>query len=130
MVELISDAGKVLHPLFRVASTRGATAARLGLGGPGAKGRSEKAEGPSAEGRGAVEILGIAAERPMDAVGVFLLNVETFPEDTYGYDSLAEAYRVSSNRELATENYERSLELDPDNANANAVEMLKKLREE
>jgi len=42
------------------------------------------------------------------------------------YDSLAEAYMLSGNKELAIKNYEKSLELNPQNTNA--AEQLKKLK--
>lgn len=42
------------------------------------------------------------------------------------YDSLAEAYALNGDQELAIKNYEKSLALDPQNANA--VEQIKKLR--
>jgi cytochrome c-type biogenesis protein CcmH/NrfG len=54
------------------------------------------------------------------------LNVEAYPQSGNVYDSLGEAYMVNGEKELAIENYEKSLKLDPDNANA--VEMLNKLR--
>ena len=41
------------------------------------------------------------------------------------FDSLGEAYMIKGDRERASQNYKRSLELDP--TNANAVAMLKKL---
>ncbi|WP_375773689.1 serine hydrolase [Archangium gephyra] len=63
--------------------------------------------------------------RSADAIEIFKLNVEVFPGDGNAYDSLAEAYMKSGNKEQAVVNYRRSLELTP--ANANAVEMLKKL---
>jgi cytochrome c-type biogenesis protein CcmH/NrfG len=44
------------------------------------------------------------------------------------YDSVAEAYAVNGNRELAVKNYQRSLELDP--KNTNAAQQLKKLSPE
>jgi cytochrome c-type biogenesis protein CcmH/NrfG len=43
------------------------------------------------------------------------------------YDSLGEAYMRTAQKELAIQNYEKSLQLDP--KNQNAVEMLKKLKE-
>jgi CubicO group peptidase (beta-lactamase class C family) len=61
-----------------------------------------------------------------EAIEIFKLNVENFPNEANTYDSLAESYMNSGNKELAIKNYERSLELDP--KNTNAVEMLKKLR--
>ena len=69
----------------------------------------------------------LADERFDDAVGVFGLYVELFPQDWNAYDSLGEGYMKSGNVEQAVANYERSLELNPDNDNA--VEMLKKLRQ-
>ena len=44
------------------------------------------------------------------------------------YDSLGEAYAAAGKKELAIENYEKSLHLDP--KNDNAKERLKKLRGE
>ena len=41
------------------------------------------------------------------------------------YDSVAEAYAVNGQQDLAIKNYKRSLELDPQNTNA--VRQLKKL---
>ncbi len=60
-----------------------------------------------------------------EAVAVFKLNVEMYPQSANVYDSLGEAYMKSGNKELAIKNYKKSLELDP--ANQNAVEMLKTL---
>lgn len=60
------------------------------------------------------------------AVAVFRLNVEAFPNSANAYDSLGEAYMAKGDKELAIRNYQRSLELNPQNTNA--VEMLKKLR--
>jgi len=60
-----------------------------------------------------------------EAIEVFKLNVEAFPKSGNVYDSLAEAYLVNGNEKLATENYKKSLEIDPTNTNAKNV--LKKL---
>ena len=54
------------------------------------------------------------------------MNVELFPASSNVYDSLDEAYMESGERELAIELYERSLELNPENANA--VAKLEELR--
>ena len=56
------------------------------------------------------------------------VNVFLYPNSANVYDSVAEAYAVNGNRELAIKNYKRSLELDP--KNTNAVEQLKKLNPE
>jgi CubicO group peptidase (beta-lactamase class C family) len=63
--------------------------------------------------------------RTADAVEVFKLNVEMFPQSGNVYDSLGEAYAAAGNRELALTNYRKSLELDPKNTNAReAIERL------
>ncbi len=59
------------------------------------------------------------------AVAVLRFNVYLYPESSNVYDSLGEAYMTAGEIQSAIENYERSLELDPNNTNA--VEMLKKL---
>ena len=63
-----------------------------------------------------------------EAISMFRLNVESYPESANPYDSLGEAYMVTGENDLAVANYERSLELDPSNENAEAV--LKQLRDD
>jgi CubicO group peptidase (beta-lactamase class C family) len=60
----------------------------------------------------------LRAGRIADAVEVFRLNVEMFPESANVYDSLGEAYAAAGNKELALTNYRKSLELDESNTNA------------
>jgi len=67
----------------------------------------------------------MAANKLKEAVEIFKLNVEAYPQGFNTYDSLAEAYMNLNERELAIKNYKKSLELNPQNTNA--VEMLKKL---
>jgi CubicO group peptidase (beta-lactamase class C family) len=67
------------------------------------------------------------ARRAPDAIAVFQLNVEDYPESFNVYDSLGEAYMVNNEKELAIKNYQKSLELNPNNSNG--VETLKKLQE-
>jgi glyoxylase-like metal-dependent hydrolase (beta-lactamase superfamily II) len=62
-----------------------------------------------------------------EAIEIFKMNLELFPESWDAYDSLGEAHMKAGNKELAIENYEKSLELNPQNANAS--ERLEKLRE-
>jgi len=71
------------------------------------------------------DLLGM--HRVKDAIEVFKLNVEDHPQSGNVYDSLAEAYAVDGNKELAIKNYQRSIELDPTNTNGAA--QLKKLQE-
>jgi CubicO group peptidase (beta-lactamase class C family) len=61
-----------------------------------------------------------------EAIAVFKLNVELYPGSWNVYDSLAEAYMNNGDKELAIANYEKSLALNPENANGAA--MLKKLK--
>ncbi|MDH4272406.1 MAG: serine hydrolase [Candidatus Aminicenantes bacterium] len=63
-----------------------------------------------------------------DAIKIFLLNIEAYPQDANGYDSLAEAYAAKGDKTLAIKNYAKSLELDPDNTNA--IERLNRLIKE
>lgn len=61
-----------------------------------------------------------------EAVEIFKLNTEAYPESWNVWDSLAEAYMESGDTELAIRYYEKSLELNP--ANENGREMLKRIR--
>lgn len=67
----------------------------------------------------------MATGKLKEAVAVFKLNVEAYPQGFNTYDSLAEAYMNMNERELAIQNYKKSVELNP--KNTNAVELLKKL---
>jgi ankyrin repeat protein/tetratricopeptide (TPR) repeat protein len=64
--------------------------------------------------------------RTRTAAKIFQLNVDAFPGSGNVYDSLGEAYMASGDYQRATDNYSRSLELDP--GNDNAVAMLEKIR--
>jgi CubicO group peptidase (beta-lactamase class C family) len=66
-------------------------------------------------------------DRLDEAIAVFLLNTELYPESSNTWDSLGEAYMEKGQTELAIANYEKSLALDP--SNTNAVAMLERLRE-
>ncbi len=68
----------------------------------------------------------LQSDKVKEAIEIFKLNVEEYPESGNVFDSLGEAYMVDKNTELAIKNYEKSLELDPENMNA--IEILKKLR--
>jgi hypothetical protein len=63
-----------------------------------------------------------------DAVAVFRLNAEQFPESGNVWDSLGEGLLAAGQREEAIEAYEKSLELDPENDNAR--EKLREIRGE
>jgi len=68
----------------------------------------------------------ISQDRLGDALKVFRLYTENFPEDANAHDSLGEAYMLNGDNKKAITSYRKSLELNPDNENA--VEMLSKLQ--
>lgn len=61
-----------------------------------------------------------------EAIEVFKLNAELYPESSNVYDSLGEAFMKNGDKELAIKNYMLSLKLDP--SNKNAEEMINKMR--
>lgn len=63
--------------------------------------------------------------RTADATRIFELYVKEFPDAWNAYDCLGEAYMKAGDKELARKNYNKSLELNPQNTNA--VDMLKRL---
>jgi predicted alpha/beta superfamily hydrolase len=54
-------------------------------------------------------------KKPEEALKMFLLNVENYPGSSKAYGRLAEAYAVKGQTQLAIENCERSLKLNPNN---------------
>ncbi len=64
-------------------------------------------------------------KRLADAIAMFKMNVEFYPNAWNTYDSLGEAYMINGDKELAIANYKKSLALNPGNGNGAA--MLKKL---
>jgi tetratricopeptide (TPR) repeat protein len=64
-------------------------------------------------------------QKVSNALKIFRLNVNLFPESYNVYDSYGEALMVNDQNDLAIQNYKKSLELNPDNKNAERV--IKKL---
>ena len=64
-----------------------------------------------------------------EAIKVFELNVQEYPNASNPYDSLGEAYMTAGKKDLAIKNYEKSLGAEDPN-NKSGVEMLKKLKGE
>ena len=67
----------------------------------------------------------LRARRSKDAVRIFELNIEAYPNSANVYDSLGEGYANDGDRARAIANYQKSLELNA--KNHNAVVMLEKL---
>jgi CubicO group peptidase (beta-lactamase class C family) len=63
--------------------------------------------------------------KPKEAIEIFKLNVEAYPKASNTYDSLAEGYMTINERELALQNYKKSLEFNPNNKNA--ADIIKRL---
>lgn len=53
--------------------------------------------------------------RTAEAIEIFKLNVAMFPEAWNTYDSLGEAYMKANKKKAAIKNYQRSVELNPEN---------------
>ena len=68
----------------------------------------------------------LRAKKLKDAIRIFQLNVEAYPRSSNVYDSLGEAYMDDGNKPLAIANYQKSLDLNPNN-HGGAL-MLQKLR--
>ncbi len=60
-----------------------------------------------------------------EAIEIFKLNAEAYPQSANVYDSLGEACLISGQKELARINYKKAVELNP--KNVNAIEVLKTL---
>jgi tetratricopeptide (TPR) repeat protein len=67
----------------------------------------------------------IQAKEYKEAIRIFQLNVEAYPQSSNVYDSLGEAYMDDGNKAQAIANYQKSLALNP--KNGNAVVMLDRL---
>lgn len=73
----------------------------------------------------------LGKEMMKEAIAIFKLNIEIYPNAFNPYDSLGEAYYVDGQYELSIEYYQKSIDLNPNNNNG--IEMLykakKKLKE-
>ncbi|MHC4696553.1 MAG: serine hydrolase [Planctomycetota bacterium] len=65
------------------------------------------------------------ADKVDQAIAVFKKAVEYYPGSYNVYDSLGEAYMVKGERDLAIQNYRKTLQINPDNRGA--VRMLERL---
>jgi tetratricopeptide (TPR) repeat protein len=53
--------------------------------------------------------------KTQDAIELFKTNVRLFPESWNVYDSVGEAYAAAGQKDLAIQNYEKSIQLNPKN---------------
>jgi tetratricopeptide (TPR) repeat protein len=61
-----------------------------------------------------------------EAIEIFKMNVELYPDAWNVYDSLGEGYMLLGEKELAIKYYEKSMKINPDNTNGAA--MLQRLK--
>ncbi len=67
----------------------------------------------------------LALSKTKDAIEIFKLNVEMFPDSFNAYDSLGEAYFADGDKDLALKNYRKSVEMNPENENGkNAIKRI------
>jgi tetratricopeptide (TPR) repeat protein len=114
-----------------IADTLGATLSSGGIDQAIQQYRELKATAPSTYNFSEGELNGLGYEllhtrKFTEAIAVLQLNVEAYPHSGDAYDSLAEAYLDDGNQAQAIANYQKSLELNP--KNTNAERMLEKLR--
>ncbi len=57
----------------------------------------------------------VGARKFKDAIQIFELNAEAFPQSWWAYNWLGEAYMEAGEKELAIKNFKKSLQLDPTN---------------
>ena len=70
----------------------------------------------------------LASNEIESAIEVMKLEVQEYPGFWNAYDTLAEIYAAVGEKHLSIENYEKSIQLNPDNRNA--LEKMKKLTEQ
>ncbi|MEQ9401980.1 MAG: serine hydrolase [Cyclobacteriaceae bacterium] len=67
----------------------------------------------------------LGKEQLEEAIAVFNLNAEAYPESSNVFDSRGEAYKKQGNKEKAIEDYKKSVKLNP--GNQNAIDVLKEM---
>jgi imidazolonepropionase-like amidohydrolase len=73
----------------------------------------------------------VGQKRMKEAIDVFKLNVAAYPKSGNTYDSLAETYMNTGDKQRAIEFYRMALEVEPNYGNAKvAAELLRKLTEQ
>jgi len=70
----------------------------------------------------------LQSDKTTEAIEVFKLNTEEYPDSWNVYDSLGEAYMKNGDKKLAIKSYKKSIKLNPENTGGE--EMLAKLKSE
>ncbi|MHB1685836.1 MAG: FKBP-type peptidyl-prolyl cis-trans isomerase [Ignavibacteriaceae bacterium] len=68
----------------------------------------------------------LSAKMNKQAIEIFKLNAETYSNSSNAFNSLAESYFLGGNKELALQNFEKAVELNP--KNSYAALMVQKLK--
>lgn len=131
MAVWVPDVKAGFDPRKSIAETLAATIATSGIDQATAQYHELKATEPTAYNfdEDQLNSLGyqlIQAKKFSDAVRILQLNADAYPKSSNAYDSLGEAYMNYGIKPLAIANYERAVQLDPNNANA--TRMLEKLK--
>lgn len=115
-VEALASLKSISEPLLKTISENGASAAVEQY-------RRFKREQSASYEFGEDELIGLgyqllSMKKVPEAIEIFKLEVDIYPQYWSAYDSLAEAYRASGDKDLAAANYKHSLDLNPKNGNA------------
>ncbi len=70
----------------------------------------------------------LSNKRFKEAIMIFKLSTEFYPNSSNTFDSLGEAYAASDDTKLAIASYQKAVELDANNSNSRM--RLKKLKEQ
>jgi tetratricopeptide (TPR) repeat protein len=68
----------------------------------------------------------LSEDKKTEAIEIFKLNAEEYPESWNVFDSLGEAYMKNGDKKLAIKSYKKSIKLNPENTDGE--EMLAKLK--
>jgi hypothetical protein len=118
-------------PRRSIAETLSSTIASSGVDQAVTQYRDLKAAQPAIYNfdEGDLNVLGyqlIHTKKFAEAIRIFQLNIEAYPQSSNAYDSLGEAYMDGGNKAEAIANYEKSIQLNPKNRNGALI--LQKLK--
>ncbi len=115
-VEALASLKSISEPLLKAITENGAGAAVEQY-------RRLKREQSASYEFGEDELIGLgyqllAMKKVPEAIEMFKLEIDIYPQYWNAYDCLADAYMASGDEDLAVANYKRSLDLNPKNGNA------------